>query len=374
MNIITYGEYINGMLNALADYINHLVRYDKKLREIMLKMASISKTKDIKIYKDLIQYLKGVRAAHQEATELFDELDQIGKWYSDGEEISYYVQIFNEKFMNTELPLYLKMPCDLIGAALEADKKMAEGMPTGGAAEVVDIVEDIRVPLEEENEADEKVILTEEQESQEETGTVVLEGGIRYCNYENESEANPDGLCKDEVEISDAIEQKPTGTQENKSKNSVNQQVQPKPTPYPQPQNKQNPFVKPFIMPCHGKIVGQYGEPRKTHIHNGIDIAVPMGTPIKAIADGKVYYAGANDPKGYGKYIILGHNFNGKTITSEYGHLSSWIVSVGQIVKQGQIIGYSGNTGHSDGPHCHLTIREGVYKGIHVDPYKYIKY
>ena len=128
-----------------------------------------------------------------------------------------------------------------------------------------------------------------------------------------------------------------------------------------------------WIMPCQGKIVGKYLEPRPTHIHNGIDIAVPIGTPIKAIADGKVYYAGANDPKGYGKYIILEHNINGKIVTSEYGHLSTWIVSSGQNIKKGQIIGYSGNTGHSDGPHCHLTIREGVYKGQHVNPYKYIK-
>lgn len=126
-------------------------------------------------------------------------------------------------------------------------------------------------------------------------------------------------------------------------------------------------------MPCKGPIVGKYLEKRPGHIHNGIDIKVPVGTPIKAVADGTVYYAGDNDPNGYGRYVIITHYLNKKPITSEYGHLSEWIVSKNQKVIQGQVIGYSGNTGHSDGPHCHLTIREGVYKGQYVDPYKYIK-
>ena len=128
-----------------------------------------------------------------------------------------------------------------------------------------------------------------------------------------------------------------------------------------------------WIMPCIGPIVGYYGEPRATHTHNGIDIAVPVGTPVKAVADGSVYCCSANDPEGYGKYVILEHNINDMTLTSEYGHLSSWCVYYKQQVKQGQIIAYSGNTGHSEGPHLHLTIREGVYRGMHVNPYKYIK-
>ena len=95
---------------------------------------------------------------------------------------------------------------------------------------------------------------------------------------------------------------------------------------------------------------------------------MPVGTPIKVVADGKVYYAGANDPKGYGQYVIITHEINGKIVTSEYGHLSSWNVYAGQQIKQGQIIAKSGNTGHSQGPHLHITIREGVYKGTPVNP------
>ena len=114
-----------------------------------------------------------------------------------------------------------------------------------------------------------------------------------------------------------------------------------------------------WIMPCNGKIVGVYGEPRTTHIHNGIDIAVPVGTSVMAIADGVVIYAGNNDPNGYGNYVIINHGkINGVIVTSEYGHISSWNVKYGQIVKQGDIIAKSGNTGMSTGPHLHLTTKK----------------
>lgn len=128
-----------------------------------------------------------------------------------------------------------------------------------------------------------------------------------------------------------------------------------------------------WIMPCEGKIVGYYGEVRPTHVHNGIDIAVPIGTPVKAIADGTVYAVGP--AKGYGYWVVINHGkLNGTIVTSEYGHLASWNVKPGQRVKQGEIIAKSGNTGHSRGPHLHITIREGTYQGQAVSPDKYIKY
>ena len=139
-----------------------------------------------------------------------------------------------------------------------------------------------------------------------------------------------------------------------------------------------NPFdaetqTEQWIMPCEGKIVGEYGEPRSTHTHNGIDIAVPVGTPIKAIADGKVIYNGP--ASGYGIWVVLEHRLtDGTIVTSEYGHLSSFNVKIGQYVKQGQEIAKSGNTGYSKGPHLHITLREGIYRGKDVDPAKYLKY
>ena len=135
-----------------------------------------------------------------------------------------------------------------------------------------------------------------------------------------------------------------------------------------QPQSTQN---QKWIWPCYGEIVGEYGEQRATHTHNGIDIAVPIGTPIKAIADGTVVVVGPSS--GYGKVVVIEHYLNKQVLTSEYGHISKWFVNKNQTVKQGQIIAYSGNEGYSFGPHLHLTIRIGKYRGKAVNPWYYIK-
>lgn len=95
----------------------------------------------------------------------------------------------------------------------------------------------------------------------------------------------------------------------------------------------------------------------KTGFHNGIDYGMPVGTPLFAAAEGKVFAAGNNGRYQYGKYIVIEHNDNFFTL---YAHLSRQSVSAGQPVKQGELIGYSGNTGYSTGAHLHF----GVYQSI----------
>lgn len=91
------------------------------------------------------------------------------------------------------------------------------------------------------------------------------------------------------------------------------------------------------------------------HGYNGIDIATPLGTPIMASANGTVTVArGFGYNGGYGQYVVVSHPNGTQTV---YGHLSSVIVSQGQSVVQGQVIGYSGNTGKSTGAHLHFEIR-----------------
>ena len=131
-----------------------------------------------------------------------------------------------------------------------------------------------------------------------------------------------------------------------------------------------------FTKPLEGKITSNFGY-RKSPVagastnHSGIDIGVPVGTPVKAIADGTVIAANGG-MRGYGNGIFINHGIiNGKRIVSEYGHLSEFLVNVGNKIKQGQIIAKSGNTGISSGPHLHLTIREN---NIPVDPKKYINF
>jgi len=98
----------------------------------------------------------------------------------------------------------------------------------------------------------------------------------------------------------------------------------------------------------------------ETKTHSGIDIAAPMGTPVLASADGIVVSAGY-DEGGYGYYIKIKHS---DTYTTVYGHCSALFVSVGDEVKQGQVIADCGSTGKSTGPHCHFEL---LKNGVRID-------
>ena len=104
--------------------------------------------------------------------------------------------------------------------------------------------------------------------------------------------------------------------------------------------------------------------------HKGIDYALPLGTPVLAAADGIVERAGV-DNTGYGNMILIRHLWNDGTV---YAHLRNWSVQVGQKVKAGEIIGYSGNTGNSTGPHLHFEYRTvcNDYKSA-IDPEIFMK-
>ena len=102
--------------------------------------------------------------------------------------------------------------------------------------------------------------------------------------------------------------------------------------------------------------------------HKGMDIAGPWGTPIVAAADGQVIEANATDSWGYswGYYVLIYHN---GTYTTRYAHMSSLIVSAGQYVEKGQIIGYEGATGNVTGPHLHFEVYQN---GTRVDPMQFL--
>ena len=99
-------------------------------------------------------------------------------------------------------------------------------------------------------------------------------------------------------------------------------------------------------------------------MHEGIDIAVGQGTPVHAAAAGTVIYAGWME--GYGNLVVIDH---GNGLSTAYGHNSSLASSVGQSVAAGQVIAYSGSTGHSTGPHVHFEVR---VNGAPVDPLGYL--
>jgi len=123
------------------------------------------------------------------------------------------------------------------------------------------------------------------------------------------------------------------------------------------------------FRPAPGPIVSGFGSRENpigggTGVHTGVDIAAPMGTPIRACKAGRVVIAGWQG--GYGNAVVLDHGGGMGTL---YGHQSSMAVSAGQTVASGQVIGYVGSTGNSTGPHLHFEVRLG---GTPVDPMPYL--
>lgn len=127
-----------------------------------------------------------------------------------------------------------------------------------------------------------------------------------------------------------------------------------------------SPSAAGLIWPVEGTVTSGFGY-RWGRMHEGIDISVPEGTPIRAAADGTVILMQSEyESGGYGNYTCVDH---GGGLSTCYAHQSSFAVSVGAHVNQGDVIGLSGNTGHSTGPHLHFEVR---INGAPTDPLGYL--
>ncbi|NBV41410.1 M23 family metallopeptidase, partial [bacterium] len=112
---------------------------------------------------------------------------------------------------------------------------------------------------------------------------------------------------------------------------------------------------------------------RRIH-HNGIDFAAPAGYRIRAAETGYVIVAGEKrEYHGYGKVTVIDHgarHSDGKRISTVYAHQSRVLAKEGELVKQGEEIGWVGSTGYTTGPHLHFEVRED---GVPVDPMRYLR-
>ncbi len=102
--------------------------------------------------------------------------------------------------------------------------------------------------------------------------------------------------------------------------------------------------------------------------HRGLDLRASMKTPVYASADAIVEYAGYHKKSGYGRLVILEHNYGFK---SYYGHLNKIVVKYGKFVKKGTLIAYTGNSGISSGPHLHYELR---FLHKTVNPFYFVKW
>jgi murein DD-endopeptidase MepM/ murein hydrolase activator NlpD len=120
-----------------------------------------------------------------------------------------------------------------------------------------------------------------------------------------------------------------------------------------------------FRWPVRGKVITSYGAKTNGKANDGINLAVPEGTPVKAAEDGVVAYSG-NELKGYGNLVLIRHT-NG--YVTAYAHASELLVKRGDTIKRGQIIAKSGQSGEVGSPQLHFEIRKGSSP---VDPLQFL--
>jgi murein DD-endopeptidase MepM/ murein hydrolase activator NlpD len=120
-----------------------------------------------------------------------------------------------------------------------------------------------------------------------------------------------------------------------------------------------------FRWPVRGKVITSYGAKTNGKSNDGINLAVPEGTPVKAAEDGVVAYSG-NELKGYGNLVLVRHT-NG--YVTAYAHASELLVKRGDTIKRGQVIAKSGQSGEVGSPQLHFEIRKGSSP---VDPLQFL--
>jgi murein DD-endopeptidase MepM/ murein hydrolase activator NlpD len=120
-----------------------------------------------------------------------------------------------------------------------------------------------------------------------------------------------------------------------------------------------------FRWPVRGKVITSYGSKTNGKANDGINVAVPEGTPVKAAEDGIVAYSG-NELKGYGNLVLVRHS-NG--FVTAYAHASELLVKRGDTIKRGQVIAKSGQSGEVGSPQLHFEIRKGSSP---VDPLQFL--
>ena len=136
------------------------------------------------------------------------------------------------------------------------------------------------------------------------------------------------------------------------------------------PSNFADSSYTPSIWPVMGHITDSFGErldpfSGEGAFHTGVDVASDYGAPVHATADGVVTIAEPH--AGYGRLVVIDHGFG---ITTWYAHLSAYSAVVGARVKRGEVVGYTGISGRSTGPHVHYEVR---VNNIPANPWRYMK-
>jgi murein DD-endopeptidase MepM/ murein hydrolase activator NlpD len=136
-------------------------------------------------------------------------------------------------------------------------------------------------------------------------------------------------------------------------------------TTTPAPQTTADAGIAGMRWPVRGRVISEFGSKPNGLKNEGINIAVPEGTSVRAADDGVVAYAG-NELKGYGNLVLIRHN--GGWVTA-YAHAKELFVKRGDTVKRGDVIAKAGQTGSVTSPQLHFEVRKGA---VAMDPMKYL--
>ncbi|MEU6082493.1 M23 family metallopeptidase [Streptomyces sp. NPDC047108] len=151
------------------------------------------------------------------------------------------------------------------------------------------------------------------------------------------------------------------GTEEQETEEQDAEQTSDEPLEGPQ-----GAWTKPITS---GEVSAAYGIPGDwiAGHHTGVDLAVPVGTPVRSVGSGVVKQAGSGGD--YGTMVLMRMDDGRYTL---FAHLSKVLVKPGKRVATGTLIGYSGNTGRSSGPHLHFEVRKTAKYGSDIDPVSYL--
>lgn len=160
--------------------------------------------------------------------------------------------------------------------------------------------------------------------------------------------------------LPDGVRPVQTALAREKTTSGTSQAVATKHVPQPPPRGQRN-----FLMPVEGKLIAGFG-PKPGGLHNdGINIAAPAGTPVRAAENGVVVYAG-NELRGFGNLLLIKHADSWMTA---YGHADALLVKRGDVVKRGEKVATVGKSGNVDVTQLHFELRQGARA---VDPSRYL--
>jgi murein DD-endopeptidase MepM/ murein hydrolase activator NlpD len=162
------------------------------------------------------------------------------------------------------------------------------------------------------------------------------------------------------------VQQKVAAAQPQTQPTQTARAITPAADPAPDTKTITNATMPTFRWPVRGRVINGFGPKTAGAQNDGINVAVPEGTPIKAAEDGVVAYAG-NELKSYGNLVLIRHS-NG--YVTAYAHASEILVKRDEPIKRGQVIGKSGQTGGVSAPQLHFEIRKGSSP---VDPMPYLE-